>query len=205
MEYLVTMTTNVPHGTSDSAVDDIRSREAARSRELSTEGHLLRLWRPPLQRGEWRSFGLFEAAGGDELEELLLSMPLRVWRTDEVLPLSPHPNDPGRDTDQRGSLPAAGGSEFLTRFTLTVPPDVPSEIVEKTTASEADRTRELAGQGQLLRLWTLSDDGQSLGLWHAREDDEMQATLASLPLGAWMRVETVKLSPHPNDPILRHS
>ena len=26
--------------------------------------------------------------------EVLTSMPLRVWRTDEVLPLSPHPNDP---------------------------------------------------------------------------------------------------------------
>jgi len=30
-----------------------------------------------------------------ELEDILSSMPLRVWRTDEVLPLSPHPSDPG--------------------------------------------------------------------------------------------------------------
>jgi muconolactone D-isomerase len=25
---------------------------------------------------------------------VLASMPLRIWRTDEVTPLSPHPNDP---------------------------------------------------------------------------------------------------------------
>ena len=94
MEYLVTMTTSVPDGTPEEAVDDIRSREAARSKELAAQGHLLRLWRPPLQPGEWRSLGLFAAEDRDQLEGVLASMPLRVWRTDEVLPLSPHPNDP---------------------------------------------------------------------------------------------------------------
>ena len=95
MEYLVTMTTHVPPGTAEQTVDDIRKREAARSRELAAQGHLVRLWRPPLQPGEWRTLGLFAAADGDELEQVLASMPLRVWRTDEVTPLSPHPNDPG--------------------------------------------------------------------------------------------------------------
>src|SRR5260370_3126293 len=48
MEYLVTMTTHVPDGTSEEAVGDVRARDAARSRELAAAGHLLRLWRPPL-------------------------------------------------------------------------------------------------------------------------------------------------------------
>ena len=34
MEYLVTMTTHVPGGTSEATVEDIRTREAARSREV---------------------------------------------------------------------------------------------------------------------------------------------------------------------------
>ncbi len=55
MEYLVTMTTHVPDGTPDQVVDEIRAREAAQSRELAAAGHLLRLWRPPLRPGEWRS------------------------------------------------------------------------------------------------------------------------------------------------------
>jgi muconolactone delta-isomerase len=96
MEYLVTMTTHVPDGTPEEAVDEIRTREAARARELAAQGYLLRRWRPPLQPGEWRSVGLFAADDGQHLEEVLASMPLRVWRTDEVMPLSPHPNDPGR-------------------------------------------------------------------------------------------------------------
>ena len=94
MEYLVTMTTHVPDGTLEEAVNDIRAREAARSRELAAQGHLLRLWRPPLQPGEWRTLGLFAAAGESELEKVLASMPLRVWRTDAVTPLTQHPSDP---------------------------------------------------------------------------------------------------------------
>ena len=106
MEFLVTMTTHVPDGTPAAEVDRVRAREAARSRELAAQGHLLRLWRPPLQPGEWRTLGLFAADDGAQLEDVLASMPLRVWRTDEVTPLSPHPNDPG--IGAHGSGPGAG-------------------------------------------------------------------------------------------------
>jgi muconolactone delta-isomerase len=96
IEYLVTMTTAVPAGTPADAVDEIRGREAAHSKELAAQGQLLRLWRAPLQPGEWRSIGLFSASDAGQLEEILASMPLRVWRTDVVTPLSPHPNDPAQ-------------------------------------------------------------------------------------------------------------
>jgi muconolactone delta-isomerase len=193
MEYLVTMTTHVPEGTPDQAVADIRSREAARSRELAAQGRLLRLWRPPLQPGEWRTLGLFAAADDGRLEEVLASMPLRVWRTDEVTALSPHPNDPGL---------AAGppGSEFLTTFVIDVPEGTPDRAVEETEAREAERAEELAGQGHLRRLWRLPGRGRSLGLWQAAGPAQLQAILRSLPLDPWMTVQTTPLTPHPSDP-----
>jgi muconolactone delta-isomerase len=43
MEYLVTMTAHVLEETPEPAVEDIRTREAARARELAAQGHLLRL------------------------------------------------------------------------------------------------------------------------------------------------------------------
>ena len=95
MEYLVTMTTHVPAGTPDAVVDEIRGREAVRARELVGEGRLLRLWRPPLRPGEWRTLGLFAAADRAELEQVLASMPLRVCAPARSTPLSAHPNDPG--------------------------------------------------------------------------------------------------------------
>ena len=193
MEYLVTMTTHVPEGTPDQAVEDIRGREAARSRELAAQGHLLRLWRPPLRPGEWRTLGLFAAAGDGQLEEVLASMPLRVWRTDEVTALSPHPNDPG-------PAPGAPGAEFLTTFAIAIPEGTARDAVADAESREAERAKELAGQGHLRRLWTLPGDGRALGLWQAAGPAEMQAILRSLPLDPWMTVQTTPLSPHPSDP-----
>jgi len=88
------MTTHVPDRPSDQAVADVRAREAAHSSELADQRHLLRLWRPSLRPGEWRSLGLFAAADDAQLEQVLALMPLRIWRTDEVTPLTPHPSDP---------------------------------------------------------------------------------------------------------------
>ena len=199
MEYLVTMTTHVPDGTPDQAVDDMRTREAVRSRELAAQGHLLRLWRPPLQPGEWRTLGLFAATDGDQLTEVLASMPLRVWRTDEVTPLSPHPNDPPPDLPRP---PAGTAMEFLTTFTLAIPPGTTAPVVEDAKAREALRAHDLARQGHLSRLWTLPGAGRALGLWEARDMAQMQAILQSLPLTSWMRVDTTPLSAHPSDPAI---
>jgi muconolactone delta-isomerase len=199
MEFLVTMTTHVPEGTSEAAVEDVRSREAAHTGELAAQGHLLRLWRPPLAPGEWRTLGLFEADDRTALEATLLSMPLRVWRSDEVVPLSPHPNDPGRQADREG-VPATEGSEFFTTFTISFPSGTPSDVVDAADTGEADRARELADQGRLLRLWGLPGEGRALGLWRAGDAQEMQALLESLPLQPWAQVETVQLARHPSDP-----
>jgi muconolactone delta-isomerase len=198
MEYLVTMTTHVPDGTSDQAVADVRAREAAHSSELAQQGHLLRLWRPPLRPGEWRSLGLFAAAGDAQLEQVLASMPLRVWRTDEVTPLATHPNDPGRPAKQ-------GATEFLTTFTIAVPEGTPDRVIADTEAREARRAKDLAGQGHLLRLWNLPGQERAMGLWRARDPAEMQAILESLPLDAWMTVQTTTLTSHPSDPGLAAS
>jgi muconolactone delta-isomerase len=194
MEYLVTMTTHVPDGTAPQAVDEVRAREAAHSAELAAQRHLLRLWRPPLAPGEWRTLGLFAADDAGRLEQVLASMPLRVWRTDEVTPLGAHPFDPPTVTADSG--PA---SEYFTWFSLTVPPGTPDQSVKDTIDAEGRRAAELAGQGHLERLWRLPD-GRVLGLWRAADDAGMQAILRSLPLYPWMSVPVTPLTAHPSDP-----
>ncbi|WP_167104238.1 muconolactone Delta-isomerase family protein [Mycobacterium sp. DL592] len=196
MEFLVDMTTHVPAGTPPETVEDIRTREAARARELAADGTVLRLWRPPLAPGEWRTIGLFAADGDRALDESLASMPLHVWRTDAVTPLAPHPNDP-RSTRGRHD------QEFLTSLTITVPPATTDDVVGELKRQEAIHARELAGEGRLVRLWTPPNaPGQwrTWGLWSGRDRSELSATLESLPLHVWMTVETTPLTPHPNDP-----
>jgi muconolactone delta-isomerase len=209
VEYLVTMTTHVPDGTPEQAVQDVRTREARHSAELAAQGHLLRLWRPPLQPGEWRSLGLFAAAGDQRLEDVLASMPLRVWRTDEVTPLAPHPNDPHPDdpAPASGTAPAGPGangkgSEFLVTVTVAVPPGTAAQTVADTDASEAQQAHDLAAQGHLIRLWTLPGAGRALGLWRARDAGRLHEVLSSLPVAPWSAVDITPLSPHPSDPAI---
>jgi len=195
MQYLVTMTTRVPRGASEEDVDDVRGREAIRSRELAACGHLIRLWRPPLKPGEWRSLGLFAAEDEYRLEEVLASMPLRIWRDDDVTPLSPHPNDPPTPPSRRGAA-----REFLTTFTLPIPDTVDVPTVDEAQAAESRSARELAAEGYLVRLWGLPGHGRALGLWQADSAGELQAILGALPLGPWLDIETIPLTGHPNDP-----
>jgi len=49
----------------------LRAAEAVRAAELAKAGHLIRLWRPPLDPGEWHSIGLFRAANEAELHDVL--------------------------------------------------------------------------------------------------------------------------------------
>jgi muconolactone delta-isomerase len=196
MEYLVTMTTNVPDGTPGELVDDVRAREARRARELAIEGHLLRLWRPPLPPGEWRTLGLFAAGDDEELDVVLASMPLRVWRTDTVTPLLSHPHDPAPGTIVVGPV----GAEFLSTLIVTPPPGTPSEVVEEVYARERKRSRQLADEGKLLRLWRLPAERRALSNWQVDDAEELQEILASLPIAGWLTVETVPVSRHPNDP-----
>jgi len=204
VEYLVTMTTHVPEGTRDERVDDVRAREAANTRELAAQGHVLRLWRPPLAPGEWRSLGLFAAADGAELERVLASMPLRVWRTDEITELPPHPDDPGpgaaaklRLSDGKAPL------EFLVSFSPAIPAGTPAEEVAEARHREAESASELARQGYLARLWApAAGPGPSptLSLWRADDEAQLQAILQALPLHRWATTQTTPLTPHPSDP-----
>ena len=205
MEYLVTMTTNVPDGTSDEAVAEVRAREAAHTGELAAQGHILRLWRPPLAPGEWRTLGLFAAANRGELEQILASMPLRVWRSDQITELAEHPNDPAPSAQREpqteaGQTPAA---EFLSTFLAVIPDDTPAQVEASARAGERRRTHELAEQGHLIRLWLLADwpDGsRALGLWRADDAAQVRTLLDSLPMAPWLTEEITPLTPHPSDP-----
>jgi muconolactone delta-isomerase len=145
------------------------------------------------------------AADVGQLEKVLASMPLRVWRADEVTPLAGHPNDPPAGL-QAASTPqsstgqsSTGGPEFFTWFTSEIPDDAPKQEVDAAEAGEARRTRELAGQGHLVRLWRLPD-GRALGLWRAADEAEMQTILDSLPLNRWLSTVVTPLTAHPSDP-----
>lgn len=199
MEYLVTMTTRVPQGTPASEVDEVRAREAAHTRELAAQGRVLRLWRPPLGPGEWRTIGLFTADGPEDLERTLASMPLRVWRTDEPAALGAHANDPGP-----GAVPLApSDGEYLVTFIVRKPLGTDAQTIDEITAGEAKAARQAAVEGRLVRLWALlGRQGRNLSLWQAPTPDVLHKSLDALPMteAGWLTTEIVPLTRHPSDP-----
>ena len=107
MEFLTDMITTVPEGTSSTKVDELRVAEAVRAAELAKAGHLVRLWRPPLDPGEWRSIGLFRATNEAEFRKVLASLPLHIWMKVTVTLLTSHPNDPEHNASQTTDHPPA--------------------------------------------------------------------------------------------------
>ena len=70
------------------------SAEATAAADLALEGHLVRLWKPPVAPGESKAVGLYRAGGQAELDGLLGALPLSGWMQITVTPLEPHPNNP---------------------------------------------------------------------------------------------------------------
>ena len=97
MEFLVEFEVEVPDGTSESDVEKRTRAEAVAAAGLAADGHLLRLWHPTAAAGEPTAVGLYAADSGAELDALLRALPLADWMQVTVVPLAPHPNDPGRD------------------------------------------------------------------------------------------------------------
>jgi muconolactone delta-isomerase len=94
VEYLVTMTSHVPEGTTAAEIADASAREAERARELAARGHLVRLWQLPADKGVSSALGLWQAGDAAEMRAIIEALPLYPYLTTEITPLTPHPSDP---------------------------------------------------------------------------------------------------------------
>jgi muconolactone D-isomerase len=94
VEFLVEFEVHVPQGTPESEVKRREQAEASAAADLATEGHLLRLWKPPVAPGQSKVVGLYSADSQAQLDRLLGALPLSEWMHVAVTPLEPHPNDP---------------------------------------------------------------------------------------------------------------
>jgi muconolactone D-isomerase len=94
MEFLVEFVVEVPPGTAESEVQQREQAEASAAAELIRDGHLVRLWKPPMQPGETLILGLYRAADEAVLRGLLEALPLYEWMAVTITPLAAHPNDP---------------------------------------------------------------------------------------------------------------
>jgi len=95
VEFLVAFEVNAPEGTPESEVVEREQAEAAAAGVLVEEGNLVRVWRLTAPGGQSRVLGLYRADARAQLDRLLEALPMYEWMNVTVMPLEPHPNDPG--------------------------------------------------------------------------------------------------------------
>jgi len=75
------------------------------------------------------------------------------------------------------------------------------EKEEQLREQEAARSRELAKEGILLRLWRVPGQRENWGIWNADDADRLHDALSSLPLFRYLTITVHPLASHPNDPM----
>lgn len=93
--------------------------------------------------------------------------------------------------------------EFLVQMEVGLIEGGPS-VEGQLRAREAERARELASAGILERLWRVPGRRANWGIWHAKDTDELQKVLASLPLFPYLEIAIHPLECHSNDPHARN-
>jgi muconolactone D-isomerase len=87
--FLVHMEVRLPADMPAAEADDIKARERAYAQELQRDGRWVHLWRIA---GRYANASVFDVASGDELHELLSSLPLFPYMDITVTALARHPS-----------------------------------------------------------------------------------------------------------------
>jgi len=90
--------------------------------------------------------------------------------------------------------------EFLVHIEVLWPADGDPKELERLTAAERVRARELAAAGRIRRLWRIPGRRANWGLWEAPDASELHAAIRSLPFFPWLQVDVHPLAAHPSDP-----
>lgn len=89
MLYMVHMQVNVPDTLPKAEADRLKDQEKAYAQKLQHDGTWRHLWRIA---GKYANYSVFDAAGNDELHDILSSLPLYPYMTISVTPLAQHPS-----------------------------------------------------------------------------------------------------------------
>lgn len=76
-------------------------------------------------------------------------------------------------------------------------------LIQELKLKEATRAKELALSGFLQRLWRSAPEGdgwENVGIWHAKDESDLNSALESLPLYPWATISVTPLATHPSDP-----
>lgn len=87
MEFLAEVRITLPSSLGAEELEDLRTRERARGKELWQAGVIKRIWRIP---GKKHVLAIYEAADATELQEIFETFPMYQYMDIDVRPLAGH-------------------------------------------------------------------------------------------------------------------
>ena len=87
--------------------------------------------------------------------------------------------------------------DFLVRIDTTAVHRLPDGERKELIERERMRGRELHAAGFLRKAWSLPGQKGNVGIWSARDADQLTEALESLPIWPLITVEVTPLATHP--------
>lgn len=96
MLFHVRMDVRIPHDANPIRVEELKATEKARAQDLQAQGKWRHLWRIA---GQYSNISIFDVEDGQELHDLISTLPLFPFMDIAVTPLCRHPSSI-RDDDR---------------------------------------------------------------------------------------------------------
>jgi muconolactone D-isomerase len=87
--------------------------------------------------------------------------------------------------------------DFLVRMDTTAVYQLPDRERKELIERERMRGRELHAGGFLRQAWSLPGQKANVGIWSARDADQLSEALQSLPIWPLIALEVTPLATHP--------
>ena len=86
---------------------------------------------------------------------------------------------------------------FHVSITVRIPHDADPSEIEKLSAAEHERAKELQLHGKWIHLWRVAGKWANVSIFKVESPDELHEVLSSLPLYPFMEIEVSALCHHP--------
>jgi muconolactone D-isomerase len=87
--------------------------------------------------------------------------------------------------------------DFLVRMDTSAVYQLPDRERKELTERESTRGQELHASGILRKVWRLPGQKANVGIWSARDADQLAEALQSLPIWPLITLEVTPLATHP--------
>ena len=87
---------------------------------------------------------------------------------------------------------------YLVHMNVTIPGDLPAQVVNEIKAREKAYSQDLQRDGRWCHLWRVVGEYANYSVFDVASNDELHQLLSQLPLFPYMKITVTPLAGHPS-------